>query len=193
MLLIDIGAAAAVGEVCTQGLNLCAQQQWQQLDATAIAAQFSVTAANLNGPRFFVVDAISNSAGLGDPGNTRFLGEIEMHLLTTITIPLELISNRGGYQVSAVDRDNVWHFIAGRRIYELTDPEDQRYIMQSFSRIVDSELQLSERATLGGRLQLPAGWSFSSPVLGAPFQLPAINGVADVLQDNLANTYQRVP
>lgn len=78
-------------------------------------------------------------------------------------------------------------------MYELTNPEGTRYLMQSFSRIADRNLQLEDLETLGDRLELPEGWSFSTRVLTNTFELPTVDGIAEVVQDNLTNTYQRVP
>ena len=92
---------------------------------------------------------------------------------------------QGAYRVARVDRDTVWHYVAGRRIYELQDPEGRRYVMQSFSRIVDSELQLADLASLGDRLDLPAGWQFTTRILREPLAVPVADGVAEVVQDDL--------
>ncbi len=97
------------------------------------------------------------------------------------------------YQVNRVSRDTIWHYDAGREVYVLMDPEGNRYIMQSFSRIVDEELALENLASLGARLTLPAGWQFYSEVLEAPFRVPSVDGIADVITDDLSNTYQWIP
>ena len=62
--------------------------------------------------------------------------------------------------------------------------------MQSYSRIVDPELSIDELAELGSRLMMPEGWTFSSRNLDADYELVA-DGQAVVIQDDLANTYQR--
>jgi hypothetical protein len=51
----------------------------------------------------------------------------------------------------------------------------------------------TELADLGGRLQLPEGWRFRSYVLAEEFRLPSVDGVAEVVTDDLANTYQLIP
>ena len=92
-----------------------------------------------------------------------------------------------------VARNNVWHFVAGRRIYELEDPEGDRYVMQSYSRAVDPALELADLASLGDRLDVPPGWNFSTRVLLGTLEVPTVNGTAEVVQDELENTYQRIP
>ena len=44
-------------------------------------------------------------------------------------------------------------------------------MMQSFSRVFDKDLQLEDLQSLGERLELPQGWSFSTPILGEDFAL----------------------
>jgi hypothetical protein len=40
---------------------------------------------------------------------------------------------------------------------------------------------------------LPEGWRFRSYVLAEEFRLPSVDGVAEVVTDDLANTYQLIP
>jgi hypothetical protein len=173
----------------TPGLNLCPQAQWDALDPAALADQFGTPFAFLNGPRYFTVDWSSNGEALAT-GDPQMFGDIAMRLLTTVVPPEGAGSS---YAIARVDRENIWHFVAGRRVYELINPEGTRYIMQSFSRAVDEDLRLADLENLGSRLQLPEGWSFESRVLVNSLDVPAIDGVAEVVQDDLRNTYQRVP
>jgi hypothetical protein len=62
--------------------------------------------------------------------------------------------------------------------------------MQSYSQIVNPNLGMSDLATLGNQLKLPAGWQYQNRLLDQDLSLIA-NGIAYVLQDNLSNSYQR--
>jgi len=62
--------------------------------------------------------------------------------------------------------------------------------MQSYSQIVNPTLSIKDLSTLEQQLKMPAGWSYKSRVLERDLSLVA-NGIAYVLQDNLANSYQR--
>jgi hypothetical protein len=184
----------------TMGLNSCPQEQWEALDKAAIASEYGVDVVGLNGPRFWVLDMITLTNGWKPGGNseneassTVFFGEIEMRLVATIFLPLDLETNGIPYQVNKVNRDTIFHYWPGRQVYELQDPDGRRYIMQSFSRMVDSDLQLSDLADLGDRLDLPPGWTFSTWTLKTYFRLPCVNGVAEIITDNLTNTYQYIP
>jgi hypothetical protein len=157
-----------------------------------VASDFGVSFAAFNGPRFFVVDWTSNGEGLGG-GDSVYFGDLEMQFLTTVEPSADAAIGENAYKVARVARNNVWHFVAGRRIYELEDPDGRRYVMQSFSRAVDPGLELADLASLGDRLELPPGWHFSSRVLNEVIAVSAVDGTAEVVQDELENTYQRIP
>lgn len=178
----------------TPGLNLCPQQAFEALDATAIAAEQGALTTIMNGPRFFVVDWTSNNASLVNTEDTVFFGDIEMRLLTTAQLAFSEISEEAtAYQVNEVARSNVWHYVAGRRVYELTDPDGIQFIMQSYTQAVDPNQQLDDLASLDERLELPTGWSFDTRIITNSLAGPTTNGVAQVVTDNLGNTYQLVP
>ncbi len=194
VLLASLGSEGITASVYgSQGLNDCPQEDWAQLDAAQIAEDNGAAQAILNGPRFWVLDLITRPAeDFPDVDGTVFFGDIEMRLFASVSLPADAASGSGPYQGATVARDTVWHYSAGRRIYELVDPQGVRYVMQSFSRIVDSDQTLADLASLGQRLDLPAGWSFDTRLLEEDLKLPSTDGFAVVITDDLANTYQRV-
>jgi pimeloyl-ACP methyl ester carboxylesterase len=182
----------------TQQLNDCPQEAWDAIDTAAVATEFGAISAVKNGPRHWVIDALEVGEGgfTNEPvpgrGEITTFGDLEMRLLTTVVAP-----DGGGsverYSIARVDRNTIFHFAAGRRVFELQDPQGNRYMMQSFSQIVDPDLQLHDLVRLEERLQLPGGWQFSTRILQEPFELLTVDGIAEVLQDDLSNTYQKVP
>ena len=62
--------------------------------------------------------------------------------------------------------------------------------MQSYSRIIDADLDIEDLSNLGNRLALPEGWTFSTRILQEDYYLVS-DGKAFVIQDDLAKTYQR--
>ncbi|QFT54368.1 haloalkane dehalogenase [Microbulbifer sp. THAF38] len=178
----------------TPGVNYCPQAQWEALDLSDIAAEYDALSAIPNGPRFFVVDEnLGGDIILPSPDDEyRLFGELEMRLLTSV----DLTDSQGedvAYVPGKVLRDNTWLFYEGRRVYELTDINGQVYIMQSFSRLEDDNLQMDDLKNLGARLNLPEGWTFRSRILNDPLQVSAMDGIAMVLKDDLGNSYQLVP
>lgn len=204
LLLITIGQAIDLWG--TQGVNTCPAEQWESVNFAAVANAYGADAWSENGPRFFTVDA-------GDPDliapNPNYLtaqfGPLEMRFLARVIPPnagtaraspprASAMSMPPGsaYQVATVLRNNTWLFYAGRRVYELTGPDGNRYIMQSYSQIVDENLQLEDLESLGARLALPSGWSFSTRVLVESLAVaPESGSGARVVQDDLANSYQQ--
>ena len=124
-------------------------------------------------------------------GQIETFGGLDMRLVAILSLAGGMASENAPYAVREVQRNTLWRFVAGRRIYELRDPEGGRYVMQSMSKIVDPQLQIADPATLDQRLDLPPGWQFSTRILEKDLELKAV-GLAAVLVDNLTNTYQRV-
>ena len=176
-------------------LNDCPQEQWDALDADAIAEEFDVLFAGRNGPRFWTLDLIvpQDNGGPQVPGlgNIETFGGIDMRLGGIVTVGDITSGEAEPYVVNEVQRNTLFVFVAGRRIYELHDPDGGRYVMQSFSRIVDEDLERHELAQLGSRLDLPPGWRFTSRVLAENLNLLA-DGIARVITDDFTNTYQKV-
>jgi len=183
----------------TQGLNDCPGLQWAALDPAEIAAQTGSLAVAMNGPRYWVLDRITRYDPLpgkgpnGEPAPLTRFGGLETRLLATVEPPPGALAGNSAYRVARVARDTIWHYVAGRRVYELRDPDGRRFVMQSFSQRVDPRLAVGDLTDLDTRLALPPGWTFSTRILDAPLDLATVNGSADVVTDDLANTYQLVP
>lgn len=170
----------------------CPQADWEALDSDALASEFGSQAAILNGPRFWVIDALTNNAPPMTPMLDQF-GNLTMALAASVLLPEGHGTSDTTYQVNAVSRDTVFQYRAGREVYELTNPDGQLFRMQSFTRAIETDQLLGELASLGSRLNLPEGWSFATRRLTEDLDLPTVGGIADVITDDFGNTYQRVP
>ena len=195
ILLVSPGDEGLEAQVYnTLGINACPQQQWDALDAGAVAAEFGAIAARKNGPRYWLLDEIT-PINDGDPvpgfGQIETFGGLDMRLVAILSLAGGLAPGNTPYTIREVQRNTLFRFVAGRRIYELHDLEGGRYVMQSMSQIVDPQLQISNLATLDQRLDLPPGWQFSTRILEKDLELKAA-GLAEVLVDDLGNTYQRM-
>ncbi|MFK7978319.1 MAG: hypothetical protein AB8C02_19450 [Halioglobus sp.] len=174
------------------GFSDCPQPLWDALDADAIAQSYAADVVALNGIRFWVLDGIAATLPAGERILEDF-GGITMRLAASANIPFNQATADTSYVVTEVSRDTVFTYVAGRQVYELTDPDGERYMMQSFSRVVDKEQKLGDLQFLNRRLNLPSGWQFSTRVLRDDFQLRTVDGIARVVPDDLNNVYQRVP
>ncbi len=56
-------------------------------------------------------------------------------------------------------------FNAGEEVYELQDPHGHRWVMQTWSQVVDPDLSRADLPKLADRLKLPDGWSYRPHVL----------------------------
>jgi hypothetical protein len=97
--------------------------------------------------------------------------------------------NPAPYTANQVHRHTVFTFDAGEEVYELQDPAFRRWVMQTWSQIVDPNLSRADLPGLGERLNLPDGWTYQSRKLTSPLRIDTTTHAAQVLQDDLANSY----
>ena len=174
-------------------LSTCPQDLWDALDAEQIASDYSAPVAGLNGVRFWVLDRIESQIPPGSPVIENF-GGILMRLAASVEVAAGAeIGEAAPYEVNRVSRDTVFHYVAGRQVYELEDPDGIRYRMQSFTQGKDPDQQLVDLQRLEQRLDLPEGWSFQVVLLEDDFELLTVDGIAEVITDDFTNTYQRIP
>jgi hypothetical protein len=172
----------------TLGLNFCPDAEWKALDAEALAKQLKVDRVNLNGPRYWTLNAIK-AAGDTAGGKTETFGGIAMTQRATLKLKLWQ-AKQGGYRVNTIRRSTTFFYKAGSEVYELVSPKGDVYMMQSYAQIIDPKLTIDDLPKLGQRLKLPKGWKYQVRTLSADYALKA-EGTAYVVQDDLDNTYQR--
>jgi hypothetical protein len=113
-------------------------------------------------------------------------GGIDMLLQATVLLTGV---NPAPYTANQVNRHTVFTFDAGEEVYELLDAAFRRWVMQTWSQIVDPNLSRADLPGLGERLDLPDGWTYQSRVLTSPLRIDTTTHAAQVLQDDLANSY----
>jgi len=185
VLLVTIGESGPKATVYnTFPLNDCPAQLWDKLDADALARENDAVAALLNGPRYWLMSSIDKVAT--GPQETKTFGGIEMIRQATVQLASQ---NPAPYSVNKVARHTVFHFDAGRPVFELVAPDGQRWVMQTWSQIVDAKLGLEDLPGLGRRLNLPEGWRYETRVLTERLSVDTSTQDAHVMQDDLTNTY----
>lgn len=165
-------------------LNECPAELWNKLDAEAIAKENGAVAALLNGPRYWLMSSIDKVAP--EQQETKTFGGIEM--IRQATVKLSSMSPTP-YSVNQVDRKTVFHFDAGRPVFELVDAQGQRWVMQTYSQTVQADLSLDDLPRLASRLTLPEGWRYETRTLTEPLSVDTTTRDAHVTQDDLANSY----
>jgi hypothetical protein len=185
VLLVRMGESGPEAAVYNSfPLNDCPAALWEELDAEAIAKEHAAIAALLNGPRYWLMSGIEKHAT--GPQETATFGGIDM--IQQAVVQLSSM-NPAPYGVNKVDRKAVFTFAAGRPVFELVDPDGQRWVMQSWSQTIDKNLALDDLPGLASRLHLPEGWSYQTRTLSNPLQVDTTTREAHVTQDNLANSY----
>jgi hypothetical protein len=185
VLLVTPGEAGPQAAVYNSfPLNDCPAELWSALDPQAIAAENGAAAALLNGPRYWLMNDIEKEPQ--GPQLTKTFGGIEM-----IQQAMVLLSsmNPAPYTVNKVSRNTVFVFNAGEEVYELTDPDGRRWVMQTWSQVADPNLSRADLPGLASRLDLPPGWSYQPRVLTSELRVDTRTQAAHVLEDNLTNSY----
>jgi hypothetical protein len=178
----EVGPQAAVYN--TFGLNDCPAELWSALDAKAIATENGAATALLDGPRYWLMNEIEKPTQ--GPRIIKNFGGIDMVLESQTLLSA---MNPAPYTANQVHRHSVTTFDAGEEVYELCDPALRRWLMQTWSQIVDPNLSRSDLPGLGERLDLPSGWTYQARTLTTPLSIDTTTHAAQVLRDDLTNSY----
>lgn len=174
----------------TYPLNDCPESKWSALDPKALATQFGANVAMLNGPRHWMINHVEK---IGDPTSEKAdFGGIEMYKQATVPIG-SLIDQARPYSPYPVSRSTIFTYNAGSEIFQLTAPDGSVFVMQSFSQQKDPSLTLASLPSLANKLELPTGWKFGSRMLTEDLKIITVKNPAQVLQDNLGNSYSMIP
>lgn len=190
ILLLSRNDSGLVAEVYnTYPLNDCPEDLWTALDTAAIAESAGVPFALANGPRYWLMDNVEKADR--DTITTEEFGGLAMNRYAQVVIgDPETVGQP--YSPQAVDRKSRFTFLAGQRVFILTATEGTEYVMQSWSRQRDPSLTEATLVALASRLQLPAGWTYTSRVLSTDLVVDTTSEPAQVLQDELMNSYSRI-
>ena len=173
----------------TMGLNHCPQRRWEALTTAQVKQETQSFIAILNGPRYWTMDSIQNKRFVKP--EKKVFGGIPMRKAAYVQMsPLDLLRGARPYHTRQVDRDTIFTYDAGKRVYELVDPEGHVYVMQSYSLEKEEQTELNLVA-LGSKLKLPRGWHYKTGYLAKTMMLKTQDKKAVVIQDDLMNTYQR--
>ena len=188
VLLVRLGDGGPEATVYNSfPLNDCPAELWSRLDAQALAKEHGADAVLLNGPRYWLMDTVEKD--MTGRREVVTFGGIDM--LRQATVALTSM-NPGPYLPNTVPRNAVFVYHPGRTVFELHDPEGGRWVMQTYSQIVDPTLDVDDLAGLGERLRLPEGWSYRTRVLDDELRIDTSTQAAQVLQDDLTNSYSLV-
>lgn len=195
VLLLNLSESGLQAEVYnTYPLNDCSDAVWRGLDGGTIAQDEGVPFAILNGPRFWLMDAVErlDDGSVISKTFSGSSGAMEMNRYAVVTLGSPDTIGQA-YTPQSVDRKARFTFRTGATIYILSDPDGQRFVMQSWSQQRDPNLTEIGLADLGARLELPEGWTFTVETLSTDLILDSTTAPARVFQDELMNTYTLMP
>ena len=191
VLLVSLSGTEPTASVYnTYPLNDCPEDTWAALDPKALATQFGANVAMLNGPRHWMINRVEKVGG--STNEKADFGGIEMYKQATVPIG-SLTEQARPYSPYSVSRSVIFTYNAGTEIFELSSPDGSVFVMQSFSQQKDPSLTLASLPSLADKLELPAGWKFGSRMLTEDLNIVTVKNPAQVLQDNLGNSYSMMP
>ena len=170
-------------------LNDCPESRWAALDAGTIAVANSVPFAELNGPRYWLMNSITKERS--GPEVIKTFGGIAMIKEATVVLGTSVAAALVPFTPHTVSRQASFTFAKGRQVYELVEPGGTAWIMQTYSQAKDPNLSQTDLPGLGSRLTLPPGWTYRIRTLTKPLVVATANRPAQVLQDNLENSYSK--
>jgi len=181
------GLAVAATIYVSYPLNTCPESQFQTLDAKAIAAENGALFAELNGPRYWLMNKVAKVRTSATV--TKTFGGIAMNETGTVILGTDIAAAMAPYTTKTVNRETTFTFNKGSEVYELVDSDGKAWIMQAWCQIKDPTLSAADLPGLASKLTLPTGWSYQARKLTAPLMVATVGQPAKVLQDNLMNSY----
>ena len=169
----------------TVGLNDCPPEQWNALDFAAIKESEGALLSVPNGPRRWVIDAISGATA----DEPRVISGLEVRQVATLETP-SLAPEP--FTELRVNRTTEWNYRKGRAIRLVISPEGVRYAMQAYTRTIDpamTEKKLN-RIDRNPQMALPEGWTFKTRKVRRKLVLRS-TGQARIVRDGLGSVYQR--
>ncbi|MDQ5884364.1 MAG: hypothetical protein QG556_703 [Pseudomonadota bacterium] len=171
--------------------NSCPNQLWSQLSTDEIKKKTAAFHVYKNGPRYWVIDGMEHSSLVDQTVlNINGFKLNKAATLSTFDFLKFILTFQRPYYIHQIKRKTTWVYESGRQIYEIIDDKNHVYVMQSYS-TQHVPQTIDDLASLGGRLHLPKDWKFKTGTLLANQYVKAIDGLADIIQDDFYNTYQR--
>lgn len=130
----------------------CDLNAFSKLDPVQIAKEHGVKMAQLNGPKYWIMD--EQTLGLGE---TKTFGGINARYAASL--PLASLGSGEGadpYKPYVTKKAQRMVFKAGQPLYELVDAEGNTYVMNAFGNKVPD----NDPAKLAGVMPVEDGWTF---------------------------------
>ena len=169
----------------TSANGKCDLDTFAKLDTGEIAKEHGAKAAQLNGPKYWIMD--EQTLGLGE---TKSFGGIEARYAATL--PLSALGSGEGsdpYKPYVSAKQQAMTFKAGQPVYELVDGSGQVYVLNAYGAAVRN----GDPANLADQLKPAEGWTFR---VSTPTEDLTILGSSDapvsMVGDDMHQYYTRI-
>ena len=113
----------------TWGLNDCPEKIWTNITVDKVKKETGASFARLNGPRYWVIDGLTNSSLINPTKKT--LAGLEFREAGILHMPMiDLLRSNSPYHQHKVDRHTTWIYQSNKPIYELIDPKGNVFVMR---------------------------------------------------------------
>jgi hypothetical protein len=168
--------------------NECPELIWSQINEKNVKQETGANYVVLDGPRQYIADGVKRAQFIDNTPKTIQNLTVRKSSILILSYRETLFGSQPFHE-HHVNRNTVWNYAAGKRIYELIDNKGHVYIMLSFTmhHPIRDEADLSR---LEKHLKLPKGWQFKTGILAQSIDVEPQGYTAVVIQDNMKNTYQ---
>jgi len=172
----------------TTGVSIATPETPDKIDPVKLAKELEVDTVAINRGRIWTMDELECQGGyVIDFHGVRmaWVGEmVAEDLMQQFQTP---------YLPSLIYRLTNWIYHEGKQVYLLREPGGPVWVMQEYTKDVDSTLDIDNLAQVGSKLKnLPKGWTFETKVLTRDLSLDTTrcDGWASIIRDELRCTYQ---
>ena len=163
-------------------------ETYKKIDPEKLAQELGVDMCAVNSGRFWMMDELAVTGG-----EVQDFHGVEMRWAGDMTGAEMLANFSTAYLPCLIRRDTNWIFYAGNLVYLLREPGGAVWVLQEFTKAVDSSLEAGNLDRLGGMYkELPEGWTFETKVLTEDLSLDTsrAGGWAAIIRDEFHCTYQ---
>jgi len=178
---IGMNDRAGTGDTCPQAVL-------DKIDIEDLTKEYDLLGAFENGPRLWCLDWAEAMVGA-----ERDYRGLKARWVMWLEVPKEMRKHESvAYKSISGKRGTQLAISKGSPAFLLDDPDGDSWCIKSASLIADPSQTYESLKDLGGRLTPAPGWNFRAVILDQDLVFTPDDGAAEITQDDLGNTYDRV-